>query len=588
MSNWITNDGLPQPKKPNSSSEFIVFAPKTPSKKNKKSRNNVYFVGNENGKPLETTDKNTRDNMEFKVCQTPMVPKRSKSMVEDRKVFPLVRSQSLLEELNSIAAADNKENASINANRKDSTGNQNNSDGNHEDTSMDSAKLEIKNLFEASFSKSNVLSRSQSFNEGIQIKEKVKEKETNFSFSIKSLYDSYLNNNSSHSSSGSQDNDRFNIFSYNSIHLHNGDGDSPDSNDSITFRKWLPKNINNPSDGSNNDKTPSVSDHGNNDDNSPTSAKGMNDLEQLKHQYSQQTASENRRISFSPSPSPTPMSYSREISLSPTFNKVNRNSSFTLGLDAHTSFLDFSNTKDQEEDTIFPPGSHTITTTPKVDRRSSFINFNPRTFDLSSESGSSGGGQSPTPAAPTNDSAIFQKPWSRRQALTESPTRVTEEEEENEEIMRTPSKRKLKQTLPMFTFTSPSVKRKNRPFDDDDFPQTRVSPPPSSTTDPSHSKTGEEDPSHYLKVPILSTPKKRRINFLKVSDTKPPTYDPKYLAPTTTYSSNPHSDTLSQDTMESPGHRQNQNLDLVMTTPSKKYNIFTVAATPTKYTSLFD
>ncbi|OUM59132.1 hypothetical protein PIROE2DRAFT_63963, partial [Piromyces sp. E2] len=539
LSNWITNDGLlPQPRKPNSSSEFIVFAPKTPSKKNKKSRNNVYFVGNENGKPLETSDKNTRDNMEFKVCQTPLVPKRSKSMIEDRRKMPLVRSQSLLDELNSIAAADDKENANINANRKDSSGNQNTSDGDHhEDTGIDSAKLEIKNLFEASFSKGNLLSRSRSFNEDIHSREEVKKKDNDFSFSIKSLYDSYLNTNGSQSSSGSQDGDRFNIFSRSSIHLNGSDGDSPQSNDSITFHKWLPKDINNPSDGSNNEKTPSISDHGNHDNDndndnekdqghnynhndSPAQAKDLDDLEQLKHQYAQHSASENRRLSYSPSPSPTPMSYSREISLSPTFNKINRTNSYTLGLDTHPSFLDFTNTMDQEKDSIFPPTKNSITTTPKVDRRSSFINFNPRSFDLSSDSGGSGSGgkgggggggeedHSPTPAS-TTDKVIFQKPWSRRQALTESPTRITEkEEEEEEEIMRTPSKRKLKQSHFMFTtFTSPNVKRKNRPFDDNDFPQTKNISPSSSTSsastslvNPSLSKRGgKEEPSQYLK-----------------------------------------------------------------------------------------
>ncbi|ORX51810.1 hypothetical protein BCR36DRAFT_287623 [Piromyces finnis] len=582
MSNWITkNDPLPlQSKKPNTTSEFIVFAPKTPSKKNKKSRNNVYFVNNTNGQPLDTTtttDKNKSDSMEFKVCQTPMVPKRSQSMImEERKGISLVRSQSLLEELNSIAAADDKENGNSNANRMTSISPQD------KDTSMDSAKLEIKNLFKASFSQNNILSKSYSFNIGTTTSTTVdkKEKESNFSFDIKSLYDSYLTNRSQ-SSNDSPNDHRFNIFSRSYHRRNSEEEESNRSGESITFRKWLPKDINDPSDESSHEKTPPIAhDQGSrktskNEDS--THFNGLDDLEQLKHHYSQHSATENRRISFSPSPSPTPMSYSREISRSPTFNKLNRNSSFTLGLDSQPSFLDFTTTT-QEGESIFPSATnHAITTTPKADRRTSFINFNPRAFDISSEGSSSGGGggdgPSPTPSAPTtNQTFIFQKPWSRHQTLTESPTQATAKEEE---IMRTPSKRKLKQSLPMFSFSSPGMKRKNSSFGDNDFPSSsKVSPSPTSSTHSTLSKIGDEDPSHYLKVPILSTPKKRRLNLLKVTNTKSPTMDQNYLAPTAPFSS--------QDSIDNTG------LDVVMTTPSKKYNIFTVAPTPTKYTSLFD
>jgi len=571
MSQWVTSNSLPQPLNTNKSSEFIVFAPKTPSKKNKKSRNNVYFVNNDNGQPLEEDHdhvKDTRNNNEFKVCQTPMIPKRSKSMIEERTGQKLVRSQSLLEELNSIAAEDDKINGG--------GGGDSNDDGN-DNGDLSSAKLEIKNLFEASFRKGSILNRSRNDVEDDHKDNNKAKPET--SFSLKGLYEEYLNKNNSDSPTNS-----------NGLENNHHSDDDHDSSPSHSFKKWLPKDINN-SDESN-EKTPSVSDH-ENSSHSPTH--GMDELEQLKHQYSQSTAFDNRRFSFSPSPSPTPISYSREISLSPTFNKIKRKSSFTLVNDndaANKSFLDFTSSKKSifEEE-----GKEEVE---KLDQHhNSFISFNPRPFDLSSSSSS--GDTTSHPINHSKKDGFFQKPWDRFPIpKRESPP------SSNEEIMKTPSKRKLlKPSHPMFTFTSPSTKRKIRPFDEEEEDSSQR--PPTLNIKELNSDGddggGDQDRSQYLKVPILSTPKKRRINLLKVSSTKPSSYNPNYLAPTTTTTvPTVHRSDLSSpsDTNLDPREHQHfnyshlpppqqQNYDIVMT-PSKKYNIFTVAPTPTKYTSLFD
>eukprot|EP00833_Pecoramyces_ruminatium_P010755 jgi/Orpsp1_1/1184787/evm.model.c7180000090985.1 len=534
MSKWITNDKnnnlLPPKLNNNDSSDYIVFAPKTPSKKNKKSRNNVYFVGNDNEKLSEASaEKMSSHQSDFKVCQTPMVTKRSKSFIkDDKKGNKLVRRQSLLEELNSIAA-DDKENEPLNNNIINNSSKSNEKD---KDTSLDSAQLEIKNLFEASFSQNNILNRSRSYKESFEhLYGNDKEEEEDDLYTMKNLYEDLLTNNSNSNSTASVESDSggFNIFSSNKIHNGfpdlgnsfnrsrkisnsnsntNSNSNSNNSSNNISFKKWLPKDIN-----SDTTETKSISNEDKND--SPNHS--IDDLEQLKNQYS---GLGDRRFSFSPSPSPTPLSYSREISLSPTFNKINRNSSFTLGESNNRSFIDFSSIKED----LFEN---------KINRRSSFINFNNRSFDLSSDS-SAGGGSSidrknknnsnsnrdshSRSHSPKDDNNIFQKPWSTTNNKTSPP---------DEEIMKTPSKRKLRQSvkLPLFTLTSPSAKRKLRLFDTDDDENEKISPihqdQDDRTQNQNQNQNQSQSQSHYLKVPILSTPKKRRINVLKVSDSKP-------------------------------------------------------------------
>ncbi|ORX64815.1 hypothetical protein BCR32DRAFT_272960 [Anaeromyces robustus] len=496
LSKWITEDkgknefnSLFNIK--NSSSEHIVFAPKTPSKNNKKSCNNVYFVGNDKNKSSsEASSGDTVHANEFKICQTPMIPRRSQStIIEKGKNNKLVRSQSLLEELNN------------------------------------SAKLEIKNLFEESFSKSSILNRSRSYHEGFH---------TNDFFDIGSLYDSYLmdsnndnnddnndliiddyykNNNDADSDNNDQNSDLDHHFVNIFNKEENGKGkgkrrvekknsyteaQSPNHRD-ISFKRLLPKDINDNSDENNNDhysnddknnnyeklsnkknnnnnnnynddEEDQLSYHnfsfsfnydkhnksennykedGNSNNSSPTSSLG--ELEQLKKKYTQNSEAENRRFSFSPSPSPTPISYSREISLSPTFNKISRNNSFTLATDSHRSFLDFSNTK-EENNTIFFK---------KNDRRNE---------DNDEDNDNDNDHENNNNSNKDNNNNIFQKPWSFQSQ--NKPSSIS-----NEEIMKTPSKRKSKQSIPLFTLTSPSVKRKNRPFDENinDF-EVSVSP----------------------------------------------------------------------------------------------------------------